>query len=204
MAEPMHRVVAKRARETAIFVGEGADYGRLWLLCGVWLGSSGNEGRTLARRGLQAVAASWALTYGVAKPLLKRRRPADRNLWHLGGADEDSSSFPSSHAATGAAFATAVGRDDWRRGAVIGGLTLLVSYSRVTTGAHHLSDVISGGAIGVGAAVALRRIEAVRQPEVERLADAGLQQMHVGRRRERRRMVAEPALDLHRVSAPRK
>jgi membrane-associated phospholipid phosphatase len=158
----------------------------------------------MARRGLQAVTASWALTYGVAKPFLKRRRPADRNPWHLGGADEDSSSFPSSHAATGAAFATAVGRDDLRRGAVIGGLAVRVSYSRLTTGAHHLSDVISGGALGITVAVALRRIEATRQAEVKRLADPRLQQMHVGRQREHRRMVAEPALDLHRVSAPRK
>src|SRR5215204_3189826 len=47
-------------------------------------------------------------------------------------------------------------------GALAGGLTVLLSYSRVTTGAHHLSDVISGGALGVAVAVALRRIEAWR------------------------------------------
>ena len=128
----------------------------------------------MARRGLQAVSASWVLAYGAVKPFMKRRRPADRNPLHLGGDDEESSSFPSSHAATGAAFATAVGRDDWRGGAVIRGLAVLVSYSRVTTGAHHFSDVISGSALGVAVAVALRRIEAARQSDIKRLADASV------------------------------
>jgi membrane-associated phospholipid phosphatase len=174
MGQMMPRAVAKKARRTAIFVGEAAGYGRLWFLCGGLLWFFGNEGRRMARRGLQAVAASWVLTYVAGKPFMKRRRPADRNPLHLGGADEQSSSFPSSHAATGAAFATAVGLDDWRGGTVIGGLAVLVSYSRVTTGAHHFSDVISGSALGVAVAVALRRIEAARQSDIKRLADAGV------------------------------
>ena len=46
MGQLMPRAVAKKARRTAIFVGEAADYGRLWLLCGglLWFSETRGEG----------------------------------------------------------------------------------------------------------------------------------------------------------------
>ena len=65
-----------------------------------------------------------------------------------------SSSFPSGHAASATAFATAVGLDDPRWLPLMLPLALGVAFSRVRLGVHYPTDVVAGMAIGatIGAA----------------------------------------------------
>ena len=61
-----------------------------------------------------------------------------------------STSFPSGHAASGFAFASAIGRDQPWLGLVLRFLAAAVAYSRVHTGVHYPSDAVVGSLIGEG------------------------------------------------------
>src|SRR4029079_11803238 len=66
-------------------------------------------------------------------------------------------SFPSGHSASAAAFATGVALQAPAIGVPVAAVAAAVAYSRVHTGVHYPSDVVVGAAIGAGTAVALRR-----------------------------------------------
>jgi membrane-associated phospholipid phosphatase len=59
-----------------------------------------------------------------------------------------SASFPSGHAASGFAFASAVGQTLPTVAAPLRLLASVVGYSRVHTGVHHAGDVVMGATIG--------------------------------------------------------
>jgi undecaprenyl-diphosphatase len=61
-----------------------------------------------------------------------------------------STSFPSGHAASGFAFAAAVGRDLPWLGLALRFLAAAVAYSRVHTGVHYPGDAVAGALIGEG------------------------------------------------------
>ncbi len=61
-------------------------------------------------------------------------------------------SFPSGHSASAAGFATGVALESPRAGLVVGPVAAAVAHSRMHVGAHWLSDVVGGVAIGVGVA----------------------------------------------------
>ncbi len=84
------------------------------------------------------------------KPLLPRRRPAAAELpdYQTLPDPPTSSSFPSGHAASAAAFATAVAMESPRAGLAIAPLAAAVAYSRVHVGVHWTSDVVAGAAVG--------------------------------------------------------
>jgi membrane-associated phospholipid phosphatase len=63
----------------------------------------------------------------------------------------DSTSFPSGHAASGFAFASAIGQDQPRLGLTLRFLAAVVAYSRVHTGVHYPGDVVIGSLIGAAA-----------------------------------------------------
>ena len=75
-----------------------------------------------------------------------------------------SSSMPSGHSASAAAFAVGVGLVQPAIGAALAPLAAGVAYSRVHTGAHWPSDVLFGSAIGAGAAMITRKWWPVRPP----------------------------------------
>ena len=62
----------------------------------------------------------------------------------------DSTSFPSGHAASGFAFASAIGREQPWLGLALQFLAAAVAYSRVHTGVHYPGDVVVGSLIGEG------------------------------------------------------
>jgi membrane-associated phospholipid phosphatase len=61
-----------------------------------------------------------------------------------------STSFPSGHAASGFAFAAAIGRDQPWLGLPLRFLAAAVAYSRVHTGVHYPGDIVIGSLIGEG------------------------------------------------------
>lgn len=132
-----------------------ADYSKLWMATAGAMAASGRPPlRRAAVRGLATLAVTSLVTNQGAKRLKRRERPGHdsvpfrRRIHHY----PTSSSFPSGHSASAAAFALAVATEDKRAGAVLGGLAALVGLSRVYTGAHYPGDVLVG--FGIGATIA--------------------------------------------------
>jgi len=122
-----------------------------WGLFGLVLAASGERGRRAARRGLVAATVSSVLGDRLIKPRLGRQRPR--------GARRASASFPSGHACTGSAFATAVACEWPAAGVVAVATSALVSTARVRDGEHHVLDIVAGTVFGVGVTLALRSAE---------------------------------------------
>jgi len=129
--------------------------GALWLLwCAAEALRPGGD-RRFARRAATAVA----VALGVSQ-LLKRIVPARPRPEQPGGPARrelperpDSSSFPSAHAASAAAFTTAVLRHDRRLALVVTPVAAIAVYGRLRTRVHWPSDVVAGVTIGVAAAL---------------------------------------------------
>ncbi len=137
-----------------------ADHSVLWMTLATGLAAlGGRRGRRAALRGLLAVGGASAVSTGILKRLLPRRRPGPEQFPFVGlRRVHTSSSMPSGHAASAAAFATAVAMEAPAIAAPIAALAAAVAYSRVYNGVHYPGDVAFGGAIGVGVAVATTRI----------------------------------------------
>ena len=69
-----------------------------------------------------------------------------------------STSFPSGHAASAFAFATAISRDNPWLAVAIQFLAGGVAYSRVHTGVHYPGDAVAGALIGAGTGQAVSSI----------------------------------------------
>jgi membrane-associated phospholipid phosphatase len=137
-----------------------ANYGRLWMGVAAALTLTGRpDARRAAVRGMASLAVASATANVLAKGLYPRGRP------HTDGVPPArrlrrapvTTSFPSGHSASAAAFATAAALEVPALALPLGVLALAVAVSRVVTGAHYPSDVAVGMAIGVGAAAVTRR-----------------------------------------------
>lgn len=132
--------------------------GALWLLwCGLEAVRPGGDRRFAART---AAAVGAALGAG---QLLKRLAPARERPELPGGPARrdlpetpDSSSFPSAHAASAAAFTTAVLLRDRRLALLLSPVVMTAIYGRLRTRVHWPSDVVAGIVIGVAAALGVR------------------------------------------------
>jgi membrane-associated phospholipid phosphatase len=153
-------------------LSNAANDSGLWLAIAAGLGVAGGEaGRRAAVRGTVAIGVTSALVNLAVKSAWSRQRP-DRD-----GAGVPrrrnvpmpaSTSFPSGHAASGFAFAAAIGRDQPWLGLALRFLAAAVAYSRVHTGVHYPGDIVVGSLIGegTGQAVAglLDRLSPPRRP----------------------------------------
>lgn len=142
-------------------LSRAANHSGLWLGVAAALTWFGRRfGRRAGLRGVVAIAATSALTNLPAKLLAGRTRPEldlvpeVRRLARV----PSSTSFPSGHAASASAFATAVGLEQPRLRVPVAGLASAVAFSRVYTGVHYPGDVLAGAAIGVAVARATTRI----------------------------------------------
>ncbi|PXY22933.1 glycerophosphatase [Prauserella muralis] len=134
-------------------LSRSANKGRLWWAVAAVLATRKGSTRRGALRGVAAIAGASATANLLGKPLFPRRRPAaeavpeHRRLLKR----PTSSSFPSGHAASAAAFVTAVTMESPLTGALLAPLGAAVAYSRVHTGVHWPSDVGAGALLGVAA-----------------------------------------------------
>ncbi|GAB3579702.1 bifunctional phosphatase PAP2/diacylglycerol kinase family protein [Amycolatopsis endophytica] len=137
-------------------LGSTANYGALWwAVSGSLAATRSRRARRAGLRGMLALGIASATANVVSKRIIRRTRPSTaaipavrqlrRAPW--------TTSFPSGHSASAAAFATGVALE-WPALAVpVGVLAAGVATSRVATGAHYPSDVLAGIGLGLGAAV---------------------------------------------------
>ena len=136
-----------------------ADHGLLWFGVAAACAATGERGRRAALRGLVSLTVASAVANGPAKWLVRRNRPAldgvplIRQLTNQPG----TSSFPSGHSASAAAFAAGVAIESGVRAVPVATLAAGVAYGRVHTGVHYPGDVAAGVLLGVGCALLVRR-----------------------------------------------
>jgi len=138
-----------------------ANHSLLWFVGAALLATRQGAARRAALRGIAAIGGASFTINALAKPLWPRLRPAYEDLpIARRSAFRDhprSSSFPSGHAASAAAFATAVAMECPAAGLAVAPVAAAVAYSRVYTGVHWPSDVAAGLLMGSGIALATRR-----------------------------------------------
>jgi membrane-associated phospholipid phosphatase len=140
-------------------LSDAANNSVLWLVVAAGLAAAGGPaGRRAAVRGTVAIGVTSPLVNLAAKSAWSRQRPdrADAGVpvWR-NVRMPTSASFPSGHAASGFAFATAIGRDRPWLGLALRFLAAAVAYSRVHTGVHYPGDVVVGSLIGASAGQAV-------------------------------------------------
>jgi undecaprenyl-diphosphatase len=137
-------------------VSLAANHGKLWLGSAALLALvGGGRGRRSAVNGVAALAVTSAVVNLALKPLGDRRRP-DRTRHQVPMSRQvsmpSSTSFPSGHAASAAAFATGVASVFPEAGIPLSAAAVVVGYSRVHTGVHYPGDVIVGSVTGAALA----------------------------------------------------
>jgi membrane-associated phospholipid phosphatase len=142
----------RRPNKLVIGASETARGGVLWLPVAGLLALCGK--RKTAKRALAAAAVAMPIGHLISV-VVHRRRPPAANMPARRALPEhpDSSSFPSKHAVTAAAFGTATALQDRGAAAFVTPLVLLVAYSRLRTRVHWPTDVLGG--LVIGALVAL-------------------------------------------------
>lgn len=140
-------------------LSKAADHGGLWLGLALAMAATGTRGRRTAARGMVSLGVASAAVNGPFKWAFRRRRPELVSVPVLRQLRRQpvTTSFPSGHAASAAAFATGVALQEPLVGIPVGVLAAGVAYSRVHTGVHYPLDVTVGAAIGAGAALLVRR-----------------------------------------------
>lgn len=151
-----------------------ADHGLLWFTVGAVAVAAGGRSRRAGVRGMLSLAGASALTNAVLKPVFPRRRPPQEQiaLGRRARRVPTSSSFPSGHAASAAAFVVGMALESPGAAAVVAPVGAAVAYSRVHIGVHWPSDVLAGAAIGAAIALGTRRWWAVREEEPATLGTA--------------------------------
>ncbi|MFI2345967.1 bifunctional phosphatase PAP2/diacylglycerol kinase family protein [Streptomyces sp. NPDC019443] len=141
-------------------LSRSANHGLLWFgaAAGMVALGRGTRSRRAAVRGVASLALASATINTVGKRSVRRARPVLDAVPVIRRLRRQpfTTSFPSGHAASAAAFATGVALESKGWGAAVAPVASAVALSRVYTGAHYPSDVLVGAALGVGAAFAVR------------------------------------------------
>ena len=141
-------------------VTNAADHGLLWDAVALALAATGGNGRRAAVRGMVSMSVASGVANGPAKWLTRRPRPSlvDVPSVRQLARQPRTTSFPSGHSASAAAFAAGVALESPLLAVPVAAVAAGVAYGRVHIGVHYPSDVIAGVVLGVGCAVAVRRI----------------------------------------------
>jgi membrane-associated phospholipid phosphatase/diacylglycerol kinase family enzyme len=147
-------------------LSRSANHGLLWFgtAAGMAALGRGARSRRAALRGVASLGLASAAINTVGKRAVRRQRPLLDSIPVIRQLKRQpfTTSFPSGHAASAAAFATGVAMESKGWGAVVAPVAAAVALSRVYTGVHYPSDVLAGAALGVGAAFAVRGIVPTR------------------------------------------
>ena len=151
-----------------------ADRSVLWFSLAAAMALSGRRDlRRAAVRGAGNIAVTSLVANQLAKRAVPRQRPLISGIPVRRHARRmpTSSSFPSGHTASAAAFCVGASVEAPWLVAPLGLLAGAVGFSRIYTGAHYTSDVLAGAALGAGIAALGSRIvpghEEPRRPGTE-------------------------------------
>ncbi|MGW4454532.1 phosphatase PAP2 family protein, partial [Streptomyces sp. NPDC004599] len=146
-------------------LSRSANHGVLWFATAAAIAASRSpRARRAATRGVASLSVASLAINTLGKRSVRRARPVldsvplSRQLKR----QPITTSFPSGHAASAAAFATGVALESPRWGAAVAPVAFSVAVSRVYTGVHYPSDVLAGAALGAGAAFAVRGLVPTR------------------------------------------
>jgi len=145
-------------------VANFADFSKPWFIVAAMLALfGGSRGRRAAMTGIAAIGATSFAVNQPMKLLSARTRPDRTNVPRERWVDmPESTSFPSGHSASAAAFASAVGDVIPAARIPLRAAASLVAFTRVYTGVHYPSDVVvgatAGALLGRLTALAARRI----------------------------------------------
>jgi undecaprenyl-diphosphatase len=146
-------------------LSRSADHGVLWFAAAAAIAASRTpRARRAAARGLASLGLASLTINTLGKRSVRRPRPeldAVPNARRL-TRQPVTTSFPSGHAASAAAFATGVALESRAWGAAVAPVAASVAASRVYTGVHFPSDVLAGAALGAGVAFAVRGVVPTR------------------------------------------
>ncbi|MGH3896649.1 MAG: phosphatase PAP2 family protein [Pseudonocardiaceae bacterium] len=109
----------------------------------------GTRGRQVALRGSVCYVVAAFIANIVIKPLVYRRRPQGASEGRIG---PYTSSFPSGHTASDSAFVFSVVQELPLLAIPLAVAATAAHWSLIRSGKHHVSDVLAGGAIGLGVA----------------------------------------------------
>jgi undecaprenyl-diphosphatase len=140
-------------------LSRSANHGVLWFAAAAGLAASRTpRARRAATRGLASLSLASLTINTLGKRTVRRPRPVldPVPLVRQLKRQPITTSFPSGHAASAAAFATGVALESPAWGAAVAPVAAAVALSRVYTGVHFPSDVLAGAALGAGAAFAVR------------------------------------------------
>jgi membrane-associated phospholipid phosphatase len=143
MRTRLHQPPAERAAKA---LGMAGEWGAVWVAIGL---AGAAVDPTRRERWLRAAAvapAAVGLNFGV-KVAVRRRRPRLRRLPPLASATSELS-FPSAHATSSVAAATALGRVSPGARPPLYGLAAAICLTRPYLGMHYPSDVAGGAALG--------------------------------------------------------
>ncbi|WP_371477390.1 bifunctional phosphatase PAP2/diacylglycerol kinase family protein [Kitasatospora sp. NBC_00315] len=144
------------ARPVLPRLSRAADHGVLWMSSAAVLAAvGGRTGRRAAMRGVGSLAVASAVANVAAKHLTRRPRPLLDQVPVIRRLVRQpfTTSFPSGHSASAAAFAVGVAIEAPLLGAlVVAPVAGAVAASRIYVGAHYPGDVLAGLALGAGAA----------------------------------------------------
>lgn len=133
-------------------LSRAGDHGEIWYAAAAVLALLGR--RRAAIRGLASMLTAAVVSDVVVKSFFDGRRPLIDDVPGIRRLRTypTNPSFPSGHSASAAGFVTGVALESAPAGAVLAPVAGAIAYSRMHVGAHWLSDVLGGLAIGVGVA----------------------------------------------------
>jgi len=146
-------------------LSRSANHGGLWFAAAAAMSASRTpRARRAAARGLASLSLASLTINTLGKRSVRRPRPVldPVPLVRRLRRQPITTSFPSGHSASAAAFAAGVALESPRWGALVAPVAWSVALSRVYTGAHFPSDVAAGAALGAGAAFAVRGLVRAR------------------------------------------
>ncbi|PJM97623.1 bifunctional phosphatase PAP2/diacylglycerol kinase family protein [Streptomyces sp. CB01373] len=146
-------------------LSRAANHGVLWCAVAAAITASRSpRARRAAARGLVSLSLASLTVNTIGKRSVRRDRPAldPVPLMRRLKRQPFTTSFPSGHAASAAAFATGVALESPAWGAAVAPVAASVALSRVYTGVHFPSDVLAGAALGAGVAFAARALVPTR------------------------------------------